>query len=188
MEKISSRLAQYVILHNNKDDWYDIYKYCFLVCIETAINLLCNLLIAGILGMVMEFFIFISFFYVLRRTCGGLHLTSFRACFILTNVVVFATLILSKVVQYSNITCWLILVCSCTVLLIVSPIENKNKKMAATDRNYAIKKMYIILIIVLILALLFDYLNQTRFLTVQANTLFVITITALVGKVKTHDN
>jgi len=60
--------------------------------------------------------------------------------------------------------------------------------MAATDRNYAIKKMYIILIIVLILALLFDYLNQTRFLTVQANTLFVITITALVGKVKTHDN
>jgi len=184
METISSRLAQYVIRYNNKEDWYDIYKYCFLLCIETAINLSCNLLIACTFGMVKEFLIFISIFFILRRTCGGLHLTSFRTCFILTNFVVFTTLIVSKVIQYRNITCWLILVCSYTVLLIVSPIENENKKMDAKERNHVVKKMYNIMIIVLILALLFSYLNQIRFLVVLTNTLLVVTISALIGKIK----
>lgn len=186
MEKIAIILTDY-IKRNTKitKTEYEIYHYGFQVGIELLIFLISALIVSAFLGMIEECIIFLVVFIPVRSYVGGLHLKSFRMCFILSCLALFLTL---ESVQNLSIPIEIAFILSIMeeiIIFYVKPIKNSNRPVAEEQEKVFGKRLQYILLTLFIINSFFFIFKIYNFLLTITYTFSIIIISQFGGKVKT---
>ena len=185
MKRVANRITNFIIKHGDVDDrYFELYEYGLLIGIEAGICVLVTITEAILLGMIIEWFFFFMTFIPLRSYAGGLHLNRFSSCLLLSNAVFLLVLGISRklFMEPDLMFFYIILLFMCIYSLY--PIENGNREVTL-EENLAIRRKFnkVICGLLLISTIMF-ILSYEKGLKLQMLTLFMITITMVLGKIR----
>ncbi len=187
MEKLATRLTRYVIRNSNiAPEAFEIYKYGFQIGLEMSTCVIVSLLISVYLHMFPEFIVFIVAFVSLRTYMGGLHLNNFFSCFICSTAVQTGVLIWASEIQFPMYWSWIIILVCMGIILYIAPVDNVNRILEKDEKVYVYKKVVTILLCILSVGILFTFIKSRSFVSLIADTLFVIVVSAVLGKIKNY--
>ena len=185
MKRVANRITNFIIKHGDVEDrYYELYEYGLLIGMEAGICVLVTITEAILLGMIIEWFFFFMTFIPLRSYAGGLHLNRFSSCLLLSNAVFLLVLGISRklFMEPESMFFYIILLSMCIYSLY--PIENSNREVTL-EENLAIRRKFnkVICGLLLISTIMF-ILSYEKGLKLQMLTLFMITITMVLGKIR----
>jgi accessory gene regulator B len=183
MKKVVRLLADYVISKGLvEEEDRAIYEYGFTITIEVGLFILFCLFTTLYLHMFIEGILFLVIFAPLRSYAGGLHLEKYHSCFILS---CFTFLGILFAVRYIRTPIWfsfVSLLILATIIYLLYPVENINRKVDKDEDRYFKKKLKLFLFMDTIMAVACIILNNSRALFLIAVTYLVVAITMLMGK------
>lgn len=169
IDSFSEKLINYFISHGLiKNEKKRLYQYSMTNVLQSSICIVATLLIGLCLGMFWENLVFFIVFKILRKYSGGLHAGKYIYCLLFSlcaNVVFMLAIKYLQTFDSNALTLGLELI-SLLFVAILSPLENKNKKI--NNREFMVYKL--VSIGISFVLVLFSY-----FLVYQ-NNLFVIPI------------
>ncbi len=147
-------------------------------CIGVALG------IAVYLHRFAEFTLFLAIFILLRTYTGGIHLKNFWSCFICSVIVQIGILLGSDIYQFSiGVSLSVIGVCL-LIIFLVAPVESVNRLMGKEEKQYCRQALLKIIIGIIVLTLIFAMSKNTRYISLIADTLAVIVVSAGIGLIK----
>lgn len=182
MVRVPDKLTDYLVKNGTiARSEYDIYKYGFQIGLEFLLFMVINLFIAINFQLGMGFLVFLCVFTPLRLYCGGLHLNHYISCLILSTIVVFGVLIYSKINAYPLLSSWLIILMTTMLMIILNnKNSNENQKERAHFKRHLIKSITGILL----LSAFFSVMHNALYMTIIANTMFIVLVFVIIRKLK----
>jgi len=187
MKKIADILTNYIIKQNAiSRDEYVIYNYGFRVALEAATCFFSCLIIAAYMNQVNNYVIFLLIFFPLRSFVGGIHMKHFASCYILSCIVVWGVLALSAIINLPTITITSMAFIETLVLLIIAPVDNKNRPISCDEFIIFSKKTKVILANILLGIVILYILKQYELIITAMLTLFSIIVSLICGKIQNY--
>lgn len=185
MKHLSEKLARYVIDTGTiEKEFYAVYQYGFQIGLEMLSCFIVCFGIAIYLHMIPEFTIFTGIFMLLRSYAGGVHLNSFRACFICSVVVQTLALLIDSKYKFEVTNAWIIIVMCVALIWKVTPVESINRELEREEKEHCKKVTMKILIGVFIFAGCCTIAGIYDMVSLVALTALVILISQYVGLAK----
>ncbi len=184
MMGLISRLTQYVIREGGvQRELTKAYEYSFQILLEMGCCLIVSTIIAVYLGMIPEFIVSTIVFMILRSYAGGVHLPNYISCFVCSIIVQTAILVFCNVSKMSNI-CSLSLILICSILIIgISPVDNKNRKLNKKEKCHCKKCTILILSVIIAISIICMSVGLKNILSVIAITVVVVMFSQYIGTI-----
>jgi accessory gene regulator B len=125
-----------------------LYYYCVEGLVEICGNVLLTLLLGLLLGKAAETAIFLLVIVPLRSTAGGYHAESGKACFVLSLAIYLLTIWVADILSAlltPSFSLWIFTACAATIL-ILAPVDCKNKRLSAQDKKWNRKNCRILML------------------------------------------
>lgn len=185
MEKLANKLTDYIIKKNViSEESSEIYAYGFQMGLEMLFNILVGSITALYINMFMEYIIIIIIFVAVRSYTGGVHFDTFLKCFVCSYVVQLGILLWSDCIKYPLSISLVIILLMYLFIFRLTPVENINRPVDNEEQRYFKKKLKYILGIIFIVVIALSIWNLKEYVALIANTLVIITISMLIGKIK----
>ena len=185
MYTIAEKLTDYVIQNGNiKDEERSIYVYGFQVALEQTVCYVICFLGAIFLKAIPEGIIFFIVFVPLRSYAGGLHLNRYWSCLLLSCITFFSIITLSKYLWFPAYLEMICLIFLEIVILKLYPVEKININVDIYENAQFKKRLKIFLMINIIIGIVFAITKQYIYLNTIFYTIWLITITMVIGKYK----
>lgn len=111
------------------------------------VNCCTILIIGGIFGQIPVSVLFLVFFSILRSYAGGYHAGTVLRCFFISMFLISSGLWLIRMGFWSISVCIVMSILSSIVILILSPVDNANKKLDVREKQVFRKRTLILLLI-----------------------------------------
>lgn len=180
VEKISQRMINSgMILPEEKD----IYSYG-LECFFLKITHIVSYLLIGVLTQCVKELLIILFVVIpLRENAGGFHAKTRTGCYILSCSTILGGLIIYKFVS-NMIFYYLLAGFSVTVLLVLAPIDNENKKFNLYEKNhYRIRTIQVFMAVIVILGVAI-YFNEYGLVRLCVIGIIIVSLSLIAGKIR----
>ena len=144
-ERIAVGLKQSSII---EEDDVELYAYGFYILISKLLFLIIALILGVILNIVFESIVFYVSFSIIRAYAGGVHANKEWKCFLYTSISIVMCALGIKVLinQKPTVFFAVILMISSLIIIIISPLDTKEKPLSAKEKE----KYYMISAIVLL--------------------------------------
>ena len=137
MENISNAIARWlwqegIIL----DDEQEMFSYAAFCLLFGLLPVLIAIVLGIITGMVSESLLLILPFIILRKFSGGFHVQSAIVCLVLSALLIFAAIGLTRLIIDSNQTTALsiLVLISLVSICVFSPIDSQSKKISPKEK------------------------------------------------------
>ena len=118
MENLCRALSNYLLSHNYiSKEQYNIYSYGIQMMFEHGLSILVSIIVIALFKMPLEGCLFFAIFIPLRSYLGGLHLKTYKSCFLLSLMTLLCILILVKLFTPAPWVSFIILALSIGVIL-----------------------------------------------------------------------
>ena len=138
LHKLSTHIAQQLLANGViSDDDFELYEFSAFYFLFNLIPLGLSIAIGTALNMFWKSILFIIPYVSIRTFSGGFHFKSAKLCFLVTNMILFFSLIITKkmiCIGRSTIFLALILLASLTVFLL-SPIDSDARKLTSSETS-----------------------------------------------------
>lgn len=156
--------------------------------IKQAIHMITNILIMLALGCLMgcikETIIFMLLFIPLRSNAGGFHAKSATRCFVISNSLFGMVLFLFKTIMLNgNITFWNSIAVS-AIIVSMSPIDNKNKRLSKKTKKRLRKKTLWIVITQILVSIAITKMGMPRVIDIWFYSLVLVLGLQISGVIK----
>ena len=141
-------------------------------------------IISLIMQMVIACIIFLALFMLLRSYVGGIHMHTYKSCFLVSCLVTCGVLVLSKYFSLNSITAFFVSIVILVGIFFMTPIEHENRPVTASEKNYFEKQKRKILLCIFVCLILVFVFRQKVYLNTMLYTLLAITMSMLMGKIK----
>ena len=187
MEKLARKITDSFII--NKvigEEVREVYVYGFNLVLEVGLNLIICLVFSSVIRMLPEAVMFLAVFQLLRSYSGGVHLNSYLACSVLSNIVVFTILLAAKFITIPFAINMAVFLISAFVIFMIGPVEDINRPLTPEEKkNFRKKSGYALIFISLIYMLLYQFRCE-RLLVVLMYTLILMIAVQISGKIRLH--
>lgn len=146
-----------------QDDDINVYKYGYTLIIEVILNVALSLIVGAFLGQIKEVIFFLCMFIPLRSFCGGYHADKTWKCIVLSNLVVVAAIAMAKIMLYFDVLQAIKIIgmiASALVIILLSPIENKNKEINIFEKKVFRHRSWGILFFEFIIEIILIYIGK----------------------------
>ena len=185
MKRVANRITNFVVKHGAVDNkYFELYEYGFLIGIEAGICVLVTITEAILLGMVIEWFFFFMTFIPLRSYAGGLHLSRFSSCLLLSNAVFLLVMGISRKLFMEPELMFFYIILLSVCIYSLYPIENSNREVTLEENLVIRRKFNKVICGLLLISTIMFILSYEKGLKLQMLTLFMITITMVLGKIR----
>lgn len=185
MEMIAQKFTKYLL---EKDaitfDEYEICRYGLLTGMEMILCIMTCLIISAYMGMVTECSILFAVFFSVRSFVGGLHMNSYKACFIFSCLVVFLTLATVKYLPMAKIISLTFSMGELVLLLCLKPIENVNRYVNEKEKLVFLRRIRQAVITILVIQIFFYVANLERYLMTITYSLGIIIFSMFLGRIR----
>ena len=185
MKSLARILAEYVFNKGmiTKEECQE-YEYGFVIAMEKGLSLIISLCIAVLMNAIVEAVLFFITFIPLRKYAGGLHLSKYSYCLILSCLTFSAVMYISKFLQINSSIALLLIICMDLLIIVMYPVENINRDVDEKENIFFKKRLERNLLINLVIAMVCILFNKRHYLLVIVGTLVMITSTMYIGKIK----
>lgn len=185
MKSLARILAEYVFNKGmiTKEECQE-YEYGFVIAMEKGLSLIISLCIAVLMNAIVEAVLFFIIFIPLRKYAGGLHLSKYSYCLILSCLTFSAVMYISKFLQIDSNIALLLIICMDLLIIVMYPVENINRDVDEKENIFFKKRLERNLLINLVIAMVCILFNKRHYLLVIVGTLVMITSTMYIGKIK----
>lgn len=190
MKYVANRITNFIVKHGaigDKD--FEVYEYGFLIGLEAGICVLVTITEAFLFGMVIEWFFFFMTFIPLRSYAGGLHLSRFSSCLLLSNAVFLIVLGMSRKLSMEPGIMFFYIILLSVCIYSLYPIENSNREVTPKEKLIIRQKFNKVICGLLLISTIMFILSYEKGLKLQLLTLLMLAITMAVGKLLSmHQN
>lgn len=187
LEKLSEKITNFLVESDEisqSNDEFNCYKYGVEIALSSMLNIALILTIGILTKHFAESIIFLLVFIPTRQFTGGYHADTYFKCNLFLCISFILVLILFETLNnYSSLYVILLMnLISLSVILIFSPVENKNKPIKKEKRaGLKLKSTLIALFISVISITLHCYLIQYG--TLLSCTLLMISMLIILGRI-----
>lgn len=142
-EQLTLKLIELQVIDSNDKA---IYLYGFQQGALLLINILTLMIIGIIFDMVWQTICFISSYSILRVYAGGYHAKTKLRCYLFSMGMMTTSLYLIKYIPWGWYRYIITLIVSSSIILMLAPVEDKNKPLDKLERSVYRQKSIIILI------------------------------------------
>ena len=185
MRRLSEKITRYVINAGAvSEELYAVYQYGFQIGLEMLICLFVCMSIAIYLHMIPEFIVSTGIFMFLRTYAGGVHLSSFKACFTCSVIVQVMILYINNKYPLELFGAWEIILIGSICIWKLSPVENINHELEREEREHCRKVTGKILGIILVATGYCTVLGMKKYISLSALTILTVFISQCIGVIK----
>ncbi len=149
-------------------------------------GILVTLVIGVFFGVFIQSVIFLLVFSSLRRYAGGYHADSENKCYAISFIIIILSFWCIKSIEYDVRTCFLMQAFSLFIILLLSPVENKNRKLEICERKKYGKKTKRTAIILFLLSILLYVFNVDNIIPPIVIAYLLVTILLIAGYIKNN--
>jgi accessory gene regulator B len=167
-----------------------IYRYCVEGLVEMGGNIMLTMIIGLLAGKLLETAIFLSIIIPLRSTAGGFHAESGKACFVISLSIYIITVFSAEIIGNSLEPAynWLIYAVCASLILIIAPVDCKNKPLSEQDKRLNKNKCVILMTLISVGFIIVWILNARTICFLISACLITVTVLLLLGVVKNRHN
>lgn len=162
----------------------ELYRYGFEQGLTMLLNLVTTLVIGLLFGKLLEVCLFMAAYIPLRSYAGGYHAKTPFRCYLLSIVILTAVMLFMKYLALDNIVYYLMILVSGAVILILSPVEDKNKPLDDSELKVYKNRASSILLIEMIAFIVSKLLNLQSVFIAICYAMLILSILLVVGKMK----
>lgn len=182
---ISNNLIDVLIKNNKIDDCErDIYFYCIKATIEMLFNIIITLIIGIIWCKPIETVIFLCLIIPLRSTSGGCHAEKSITCFFLSIGIYLLTIEISSILTLSSSKASIIYIILMTLVGLLTPVDSIHKRLEKQEKDKQRKNFRVLIFIVSLIFIILILLKCTKYSNIVLSVLFVIFILQITGIIK----
>ena len=170
IENISHHIVMYAIAKgevSEKD--YDIYKYGFWVGIELCISIIVSVFCAISLHSLIELVLFFIIFVPLRAFAGGIHLKTFKNCFLLS---IGSLMVILNLVKYCSLPVIVLNLGILSLLILIKFVTHKKEK-TISEKRFFQSKLDITISIIACINIFFNIYGINKWIFLIFLTLFL---------------
>ena len=180
-EKITNAIAQNGTI---KAEDKELYKYGIQQGMMILLNLCTTLIIGAVFEMVWQSILFTVAYIPIRSYAGGYHSKTPQRCYIFSILMIIAVLWGMKYFNNTYFICIALLVFASIIILLLSPVEDKNKPLDKLEKRIYKKRTLIILGIEILIILLFLVIDILSISFCMVIALFSLSIMLVLGRIK----
>ena len=180
-EKITNAIAQNGTI---KAEDKELYKYGIQQGMMILLNLCTTLIIGAVFKMVWQSILFTVAYIPIRSYAGGYHSKTPQRCYIFSILMIIAVLWGMKYFNNTYFICIALLVFASIIILLLSPVEDKNKPLDKLEKHVYKKRTLIILGIEILIILLFLVIDILSISFCMVIALFSLSIMLVLGRIK----
>lgn len=182
---ISNNLIDFLINNNKINDYEkDMYFYCVKTTIEMLFNIIITLLIGILLGEFFETVIFLCLIIPLRSISGGYHAERSITCFFLSIGIYLLTIKISDVLILSSSITYMAYIILIMLIGTLTPVDSIHKKLDDNEKNKQRKSFGILIFIVSFVFIMLVLAKCTKYSNVILSVLFIIFAMQIAGIAK----
>lgn len=188
MEHLSQRVAD--VLEQNRlidGENREIYEYGFERLFTYSLNLITTCVIGAMLGLLPESLAFSVAFILMRHYNGGAHAANNVRCYILSTISVLACLFAVKwavSIEVEPLIVFVLLIPFAMIILGLSPVEDYNKPIDATERKVYRERGIAVLSLCFGVSLVFMMLGLPSLGCGAGSAIILTSITMVIGRIK----
>ena len=155
LTKLSDTITDILIANNTiKPEDRELYCYGVRHGLTLIANVLTTIVIALVCGELWQCLVFMLSFILTRRYAGGYHAKTPLRCYIYSNALIFAALLIIKFLSLGIFICGCLSVISGTIIFFLTPVEAANKPLDEKERTvYRIRTRIILVRLLAILGM-----------------------------------
>ena len=163
-----------------------LYSYCIGGVVEMGANLVLTLLLGVVMGKFAETLLFLVIIIPLRSSAGGFHANNTNSCFVLSILMYLSTIFVAGMIssKLNYIYSIPIFVICSVCILVLSPVDCKNKRLSKAEKA---KQKKICIFIILIISIVFSVmvaLKLNNFCFLISTCVLAIFSMMIAGKIK----
>ena len=161
---------------------YEICRYGFQQGFTLILNALTTIVIGAVLGELWQAVLFIAAYAPLRSYAGGYHAKTAERCYVYSIFFMIAVILAIKYIVLTNSVCIITLLISCTVIVVLAPVEDSNKPLDNLEQFIYKKRTLLITGIEIILFIISLMLGWKKISLCIVLVIAVMAIMLLFGK------
>lgn len=161
-----------------------IYQFGLQQGFTIMLNLLTTLLIGIVFDMVLESFLFLFFYIPIRSFAGGFHAKTANRCYVYSIFMIITVVLAIKYCPLQYFICNFLSFVGSIGIVILAPVEDKNKPLDKEEQFLYRKIVRIILLIQVLLQLIFEFLNWKTCVMCISFSLISLGVMLMIGMIK----
>lgn len=185
MKRLSEKITDYILKSGAiLPESYALYQYGFQIGLEMVSCLLVCFLVAWYLHMILYFCVSSITFILLRTFAGGVHINSYRGCFILSVLVQSLIILCGANMHCSLEISWKIIILSSVCIVMLSPVECISRELDADEKKHCKKMTFKIVILLLLFSIICTARHNFELISTIALTESIVLISQCLGIIK----
>ncbi len=185
LAKLSQKIGDNLVRSNviEAED-AEIYIYGINQILVSVLNVLSALIIGLILGTFFEVVVFMAAYIPLRIFSGGYHAKTPLRCYIFSVIMLIIVSLGMKYLYMAGWVYYIILAAAALMILVLSPVEDKNKPLDDLEYKVYKRRAIIIAAIELVISILLKLIGQDSLFIAAVYSFTALSFMLIAGKVK----
>lgn len=185
MEKLSHKIGDDLVRSGVvKEEDAEVYIYGINQILAYVLNASSSLIIGLIFGVTFEIVIFMAAYIPLRSFAGGYHAKTPLRCYIFSVIMLIVVSIGLKYLSVSEWVYYAVLLASVLGVLVLSPVEDRNKPLDEMEHKVYKKRAVIILAIELLISGLLKLAGLDSLFVAIVYSFATLSFMLIAGKIK----
>ena len=164
----------------------EIYIYGINQILMYSINISSALIIGLIFGKFFEAAVFIVAYCSLRSFAGGYHAKTPLRCYVFSVIMLIIVLVGIKYLYLTEWMYYVVLVGAVLVVIVLSPVEDKNKPLDEIEHRVYKKRTILIVATELLIGIVLKLMGLDNLFVAVVYSFVVLSFMLVAGKVKNH--
>lgn len=164
----------------------EIYIYGINQILMYSINISSALIIGLIFGKFFEAAVFIVAYCSLRSFAGGYHAKTPLRCYVFSVIMLIIVLVGIKYLYLTEWMYYVVLLAAALVVIVLSPVEDKNKPLDEIDHRVYKKRTILIAATELLIGIVLKLTGLDNLFVAVVYSFVVLSFMLVAGKVKNH--
>lgn len=166
------------------DEEKDLYYYGFKQGFLLLLNLITVIIIGIIFNMIWQSVIFMAVYSLLRAYAGGYHANTQSRCYLFSIGMITAVLWIIKLIPWNGSICFITTAVSSKIILLIAPVEDRNKPLDLKEKKVFKKRTNIILGVLIGIVLPFWFMGGKQISICIVMGIAVISFMLALGEIK----
>lgn len=152
IDKIGNRFVRDGII---TEEDKELYTYGMQQGVLILLNIISAIIIGFIFNMVWQSVVFLLLYIPLRSYAGGYHARTQIRCYLVSLFIMIIALVGMRTIQWTSLTALISVIISVSFIFLLTPVEDVNKPLEASERIIYRQKTRRILLLEVLITLLF---------------------------------
>lgn len=169
-----------------KEEDAEIYIYGINQILTSVLNVSSALIIGLIFGVFSEIAVFMAAYIPLRSFAGGYHAKTPLSCYVFSVIMLIVVSIGLKYLHLADWVYYAVFVAATLVVLVLSPVEDRNKPLAEIEQKVYKKRTMNIAAAEVMVCLALKFVGYDNLFVAVVYSFVVLSFMLVAGKVKNH--